>query len=271
MTRILVHAGFHKTGTSSLQRYLLNNRAALAPWIAYYGKRDFLAVGTAARAYGRRPFPWRLRLFRRRFREFLRDLPDPPAAPAPTIVISRETLAGSMPGNPDWRGRILTGYAPRAGRLARAIVLELRARFGAEAQIAFLFTVRDGEDWVKSVYGHLLRSIELKEDYRSFRARFPPHIDLAAEAEQIAGAVAPVPVMIAALEDFGPCRLGPAEAVLDHAGVPQDVRAGLPPASRENVANAPALRAEFLDINRSGAPRRRIRAAKARLIGDGDG
>jgi hypothetical protein len=31
MTRVIVHAGYHKTGTTSLQDFLHRNRAALAP------------------------------------------------------------------------------------------------------------------------------------------------------------------------------------------------------------------------------------------------
>ena len=76
MTRVIVHAGFYKTGTTSLQAYLARHRAALAPWFDYYGQADFEQAGAEARIYGQRPFPWRKARFRAALRRFLAGIPD---------------------------------------------------------------------------------------------------------------------------------------------------------------------------------------------------
>jgi len=47
--RILIHAGFHKTGTSTVQDFLKANRETLRPYFLYYGKADFRALGALAR------------------------------------------------------------------------------------------------------------------------------------------------------------------------------------------------------------------------------
>ncbi|MFT6684656.1 MAG: hypothetical protein ACJAQV_001833, partial [Loktanella salsilacus] len=52
MVHVIVHPGFHKTGTSSLQSWLGQNRRALKPYLSFYGKADFLTAGSAARIYG---------------------------------------------------------------------------------------------------------------------------------------------------------------------------------------------------------------------------
>lgn len=92
--RIIVHAGFHKTGTTSLQDFLYQNKSSLAPYMAYYGKMDFLDAGTQARIYAQRPFPHGLIKFRYAFRAFLENIPD-----HSMIVLSRETFSGGMPGH----------------------------------------------------------------------------------------------------------------------------------------------------------------------------
>lgn len=261
MTRVIVHAGYHKTGTTSLQDFLSDNRAALSPWLSYYGKADFLGAGSAARIYAQRPFPWRLNRFRRLLRAFLADIPD-----AQTIVLSRETFSGGMPGHHRVGGGLMRSYFGPALKLARIIIAELRRRFGRDVEITFFYTVRDREAWIASVHGHLLRSIRLTDDFDTFRARFPALASPAEEAQRMRGALSPVPVVTAALEDWADHREGPAGALLDLVGVPAEVRSGLTPARRSNAGQRPDLRAAMLDLNRSGLDKAALKAAKAELL-----
>ena len=260
MVHVVVHPGFHKTGTSSLQSWLGQNRRALKPYLSFYGKADFLSAGSAARTYGQKPYPWRLRAFRRSFDRFLVKIPD-----APVIVLSRETFSGSMPGHRRFPGRLIRNYRDVAVPLGRQIIAALQTRFGAEVQITFLYTLRDRESWIRSVYGHLLRSIHLREDYDTFRARFPDLIDPRAEAEAIAKALG-VAAHFVKLEDVGHRREGPASAVLDLLGVPQDVRDRLPAATRANSGQTLALEAEFLAMNRASRDKAALKAAKDAML-----
>ena len=263
MTRVIVHAGFHKTGTTSLQTYLARNRKALKPWFDYYGKAEFLQAGAAARIYGQRRFAWRRRAFRRAFRRFLDTIPR-----AGTIVLSRETFAGAMPGHRDFLGRTLTSYTPAAVPLAREITRALRRRFGPDTVVEFLYTIRERESWLRSVYGHLLRSIHLTEDYEVFRATLADTPDLREQANAIAAALQPVPVHMARLEDFSDHPAGPAGAVLVLAGVPDDLAASLPPARHEYRGQSPQMQAEFLALNRSGRSKAELKALKAAMIAE---
>ncbi|MFC7703026.1 hypothetical protein ACFQXB_02315 [Plastorhodobacter daqingensis] len=263
MIRVIVHAGFHKTGTSSLQLYFETHRRALGPWLSYYGKADFPLAGTLARTYAERPFAWRRRAFRHAFRQFLAPIPA-----APMIVLSRETFAGVMPGHRNWLGRTVKGYAYSAVPICGEIRTELMRRFGPDTQVEFLLTTRERESWIRSVYGHLLRSIHLTEDYEAFRARLPATLDLQHEAAEIARQLSPVRVHVAALEDYGTCREGPAAALLDLAGVPLDLRNRLPPARRANSGQSPELMAAFLRMNREGHPKQDLKRRKDRMINE---
>jgi len=259
--KILVHAGFHKTATTTIQDYLTRNRTRLAPHLRYYGKADLPEAGTAARKFGQRPFPWRLARFRHALRGFLDTLD-----PGTPIVMSRETFAGAMPGHRQIHGRLVMDYTAVAVPLARVIVSELERRFGKDAEIVFLYTVRGRSDWLDSVHGHLLRSIRLTDDLAEFRARFPDLPRLEDQARTIARAIAPVRVETAALEHTSLAPEGPVRPVLDLMEVPQDVRAKLKMAPRANVGQPFDLRATFLAINREVRDKSALKARKDALV-----
>ncbi len=260
MTRVIVHAGYHKSGTTSLQDFLRDNKALLAPHLRFYGKADFRRAGCDARVYAQRPFPWRLARFRHSLRRFLEGLPE-----GGTIVLSRETFSGGMPGHRRLGGALMTSYFGPALKLARVIVSELRRRFGPQVEIVFFYTTREREAWIRSVHGHLLRSIRLTDDLGTFRARFPALMGPAEEARRMRAALTPVPVVTAALEEWADHPEGPAGALMDLVGVPESVRARLRPARRANPGQDPDLKAQFLKINRQGGSRRAVKAAKERL------
>jgi hypothetical protein len=261
MTRVIVHAGYHKTGTTSLQEFLSENKALLAPYLSYYGKVDFPAAGAHARIYAQRPFPWRLYRFRRSLRRFLAGVPE-----GGTIVLSRETFSGGMPGHRRIGGGLITSYHRPAVKLAGVIIDELRRRFGAQTEITFFYTTRERESWIRSVHGHLLRSIRLADDFETFRARFPALASPADEAARMARALAPVGVVTAALEDHADAREGPGGAILDLLGAPADLRARLAPARRGNQGQGAALRAAFLELNRSSLSKPALKDAKDALM-----
>ncbi|CUH67920.1 hypothetical protein TG4357_03284 [Thalassovita gelatinovora] len=261
MTKVIVHAGFHKTGTTSLQQHLIRLRKPLKPFMTYYGKNDFIAAGTHARKYAQKPFWHRRIMFRRAFRRFLAGIPADPV-----IFISRETLAGTMPGHRDWRGRVIHDYAHSAVPIGREIIRELRRRFGPDVEVEFLLTTRAADKWLRSVYGHLLRSIHLTESYEDFLAQFMGLPNPTAEAHRIANGLRPCKTHIIALENYTGHRHGPAGMVLDLIGVPEAVQDTLPAAKRENVGQTKQLEAEFLALNRSGKPKAALRKSKEKMI-----
>lgn len=260
MTRVIVHAGFHKTGTTSLQDFLHTNRDRLAPFLRYYGKAEVHQTGTLARVYAQRPFPWRLWQFRKAFRGFLAGLD-----PGGTIVLSREDFSGAMPGHRRFAGRMVMGY-DRAPQLAQVIVDELRNRFGPRVEILFFYTTRARETWIGSVHGHLLRSINLGLGLEAFQAQFSELPSPLETARQMADVLAPVAVLTAALEDYRDHRFGPGAALLDLVGVPQAARQDLTPAPRSNVGQPPELRDHFLVLNRQNIPKQRLKRLKRALI-----
>ncbi len=55
MRRIVIHAGFHKTGTTTVQQTLKAHATVLAPHLQVVLREDMEAVCEAARAYSLAP------------------------------------------------------------------------------------------------------------------------------------------------------------------------------------------------------------------------
>ena len=263
MTRVIVHAGYHKTGTTSLQDFMAQNRGKLSDYARFFGKADFLDAGLHARVYGQKPYPWRLWRFRRSLRRFLDTLD-----PGGTIILSRETFSGGMPGHRRLYGALMMNYTGPAEKLAKVIISELRRRFGQDTDIVFFYTTRNKEEWIKSVHGHLLRSIRLTEDLQSFRQQFPDLLGPEVEAQNMAKTLAPIPVIISALEQADP-QEGPACALLDLLQLPAQVRSSLTPAPRSNVGQPEKLREEFRCLNAAVTDRKALRQHKETLLHQG--
>lgn len=260
MTRVIVHAGFHKTGTTSLQALLERNQKALRPYCTIYLKTALGRARYLGRWYGQRPVFWRRWLFRHGFRAFLRGIPDDPV-----IVISRESFSGMMLGFRGARLRAPRRYAPMAIPLAREIIRECRRRFGPDVQVEFLYTTRAPEPFLNSVWRHVLRTSRLTQDYPAFSKWFGPAPDLQADVAEIARAIAPVPVHVAALEDYADHPLGPGQAMLTLLDLPDDLRTRLRPVSRHNPGQSEALSAQFLEMNRGALRGQALSDAKEAL------
>ncbi len=256
--RILVHAGFHKTGTSTIQGFLRSNRRALRPWFIPFAKEAFPEVGKLTRIFGQRPFPWRKRAIRRGLRDFLASVPD-----GHNIVLSREALLGAMPGYEDWRGRRLAGY-PAAPALTKILRAELVRRF-PDAEISWLFTTRDHDAWVRSIWGHHVRTTDITESAESFAASviaLPSTVEIAAA---LAKHLAPQRVITAPLEEISRHPCGPAGAVLDAMSVPVSAYAKFNMVPAANVGPDPQQAEHMLSLNALGGSG--LQETKRKLMG----
>ena len=261
--RIVVHAGFHKTGTTSAQQFLRANGALLRPHTALV-------------------LPWKLRrgaarLSARysRFRtaqlldEFAAELDavlagvDPGARRG--LLLSDENLAGRMPGRDGQ-----TGYdaAPELmGRIAQV----LRQRFGAEADIRFCFVTRDAASWMRSLWVHNLRVSRLTLDLDAFCAGLRGLADAGPPLDRIGAAIAPATLHSTPLAALSGGAEGPARLLLDQIGLPAACRRQLAPQPRGNVAPEAAVADALLALNRSGLDAEALARHKAALLQPADG
>lgn len=256
--KIVLHAGFHKTGTSTVQAVLRANRKALMPALAIRLKGQMRELMHATRGYATYGTDEALDKVSRRFDALLADLP---GMPRRTLLLSAEELSGHMPG----RG-------PLASYAAAPVLMYLywqRARIAfPDAPVVFCFALREAAIWRRSAWAEHVKSSGMTLDFDGFCAQYPDAGDLEGIVQQVRARV-PAPVETFALEACGAGRLGPADPVLDLCDIPDDIRAQLVPQPPQNTQLDAATLDAMLQINRTHTDTDARNAAKAALLAKG--
>ena len=241
--QILIHAGFHKTGTTSVQRTLRENRGALKPRLMVALPWKFRPLLHAARAYSAYGDPLSLARFSHRAETFVAGLP-----PLRTrgLVLCSEELSGHLPGRggiPDYRAAV-----PLMSELMQA----LRRRY-RDHDLTLAYSTRAPDAWLESAYWEQVKSSSQTLSLDDFRARFAAAADFAPLLDTIAAAIAPTGARLQrfALEDCAAAPLGPATALLGLAGLSQADLAALAPVAPANTRLPRAALDQLLQLNRT--------------------
>ena len=260
--RVVIHAGFHKTGTSSVQQVLRTNRPALKPRLRSLLKGQMQDVTSAARGFSTWRDPLSLGKFHARFGALLDGLPPMPRR---VLCLSAEELSGHLPGRGD-----LCNYSA-APPLAAAMAQAVQAVF-PNAELAFFYSTRNAQGWLRSAYWEHVRSSSLTMAWEDYARTYAASADLDGIVDAIA-AIQPHPVHRARLEDGTGRPAGPASPLLDLCGVPEDDQARLelaPPANERHddavLLALPAANRDYTDREaRNAAKRAILRAAEERI------
>ncbi|TNF19456.1 MAG: hypothetical protein EP318_14955 [Rhodobacteraceae bacterium] len=244
MVRVVIHAGFHKTGTSSVQSMARANAALLQPHARILLRADFRALTEATRAYSVTRKPRALDRVHAEAEAVFQALD--PADPRPVALLS-EDLCGHLPGRHDIADY---GAAPALmAQLAAAAVAVL----GPEVGLHFHLSTRAAAPWFRSAYWQILRSARRTEGPEDFARLHAGAADFDPVVAGIAAAVAPYPVEPVALEGLREAPQGPMTPLLDLLAIPPEIRAALAPAAPANV-RPEGLDEVFLALNRCGLP-----------------
>lgn len=253
--RIILHAGFHKTGTSTIQATLRENRVVLKKQIALRLRWHLRDVVAAARGFSTDLDPLSLIKVQSRFGQMVNELP---GMPRRTLIISAEELSGHLPG----RGALADyGAAPV---LLYAYWEILHARY-PEAEILIYLTTRAPEAWLVSAYWEHVRSSDMTLDFDTFRNTYHAAADLEAMAAEIASRV-PAPVHTQALEHCRDLPLGPADPLLDLCDIPLSLRPDLIPVPAQNRQLGDDVLQALLEANRTHRAAEARNAAKAAIL-----
>ena len=255
--RVILHAGFHKTGTTTVQKALHRNRHALAPHLRQAARDRMASAGQSARAWSASKDPMDMALLRYELAQVMEvwDSSDPRP-----IVLSCEDLCGHMPGR--------DGVARYAAAPLMQTIAETLVQLHPEARPEFYFSTRAPGPWLASVHAQHLRAARMTLDADSFAARFRAAADLDSAVDAVASALAPHPVHRAPLEASRVRPLGPLDPLLDLLDLPGEVRAALAPEPPANPALPPDCAAALLALNRSGLDDAALREAKRALIAE---
>lgn len=261
--RIVLHGGFHKTGTTSLQSTLAAHAEALAPMVEVQTLRrcqDLSQATEAARDFSRQGDAVALSQAMADWANGLPDL-DVQGADGRDLVISSEDFAGHMPGRfglLDYRAAVTT--LPAAADA-------LAARYPG-AEVIVLVTIRAAEPWLKSLHWQLSIHPELTLKQRRFCKEFAPAADFQAVTDPLRDALGGrARLVLTPLESLVTRRLGPVEAVYDLLSFPDGLRDSLPALPRSNARVAEGLADQFVMLNRAKLPAAELRRAKSAMQG----
>jgi len=256
MQRIIIHAGFHNTGTAHLQQTLRANRDALKPDVRLVLKPGMKALCDSARAYSRSREDVDLGMVKFEAASLMEQLSTEDAA---CIVLSSDNLCGYMPGL-----RKLHGYGA-APHLMRALSVAFGMAAPA-AELSFLFTTRAADPWLRACYTQHLRKGRMVWDEADYLKRLASSADHDAVLDLIRCEIPDHSLHQARLEDYEGKPLGIATALLDLLDLPAARCAQLQPVKRSERAVSDKLNAQLLTLNRSDLDAAALRKAKRTLI-----
>ena len=245
---MIIHAGFHKTGTTTVQNVLKSQYPFLSPHVCVILKSDVSQLCQTAQAYATKPGKARLSAFREAAAACFGDMSDDDARP---ILLSAEDLCGAIPGR---SGRI--GY-PHATTLLTTLISQITPDCAPQIYLS----TRAALPWLKSCYAHNLRHGRTRLSRDDFIAAHagPSLRDI---ADDIASALDGVPLTTAALEDTSASAQGPLTPILDLLNLATELREPLRPTSVANPSLPPDIQTAFLLLNREENDGARRSAAK---------
>lgn len=254
MTRVLVHFGFHKTGTSTAERTLTMNGGILSKHFDCVTRKSWPDVSLAAKKFSEDQSDKRLQTFEAALAARLRALPPDDDK---SLCISNVDLAGRIPG---YVGVNDYGAVPvLVGALRKCIV----QHFGAEVNLGFMASQRPAADWIKSLYWQNLKVHRLRDDFATFSARFAPVADQTDILNKIRAALGPFSLSTPQLPDSIQNRLGPATPILTAMGLSKGIMAALEPAPRLKASMPQEIQQAFLEMNQSDLPDSEVATAKS--------
>lgn len=247
MPRILLHPGFHKTGTSSIQHFLWVNRDRVAQTASLYMLRHMKPVTDLCHAYSKTGNPLVLMDMVDRldavFANHTFDRRD--------VLISCEALSGHLPG---WPGVATYAAAPVIWDYVVGYLCDKLAT----DDVQIVATTRGADTWLWSAYRHHLQGHRLTDDWETFRAAHAPAANFGAVLTDF-----DFPVTLLPLEQSKLHPQGAGGALLAAFGF--DALDGFDIVRPGNIGPTQAIADEFLSLNRSPLPDSDLRAAKEAL------
>lgn len=253
--RIVIHAGFHKTGTTSIQQVLKLNRPVLKPVLRSVMRPMMKDLVVAARGFSTQGDALSRAKFHNRFGSFLYE--QPPMRRR-VLCLSAEELSGHLPGRP----QVPTYRA--AVQLAQDMAAGAHLVF-PYAELVFFYTTRNPEDWLASAYSEHVKSSSMTMEFDEFATKYQRAADLEGIIEQVAGAVS-AKVVHSRLEETLDDTFGPATRLLDICDVPQDVRDQMTRPEPANRRPDRDVMAALLQANRTIKDKVALKAAKADIM-----
>ncbi|MGB0968887.1 MAG: hypothetical protein ACPGUX_11930 [Halocynthiibacter sp.] len=242
MNRVLLHLGFHKTGTTTAQAFLRENFRIIRQVCVPVLRRKMKTLYPEATEFSRTGQERELRRFRRKFTALLEELP---LQDDLQVLISEENLIGQMPGKFD-----VWSY-DTAPILLGSMLECIRDIFPEPAEVTVLFSTRDAESWARSVWKHTLLADRLTLDLKTMREKLKPASDHQAVLSDLRKEFPKIIFVENNLTSLDDTEFGPATPMVDWLRMPPELRQTLRRIAPQNTSPTMEMAQHLLDLNRS--------------------
>lgn len=235
----VIHPGFHKTGTSTIEHTLLRNAAMLRPYVTVLGRPQLGAAPRLAKIYSSAPDPNKLQQFRQAFAAAVpRDGP---------VLVSCVDLIGRIPGHPNVSDYSAVPALLRAMRQVRPV--------------QFAMGLRPPAEWLRSLWSQNLKVHREQRSAEDFAEHMADISDLKA---QIAALEADLdaPIISLPLRQGRRHPDGPTGPLLDLFDVPDSTRAQMTDQAALKVGLSKGANELLLEMNRSELSDEALRVTK---------
>lgn len=250
--RVLIHPGFHKTGTSTTQHFLWRNKSRIESRAHLFMLRHLKPVASLALRFSKTGNPLVLLDMSEALDQIFADVPED----GRDILISCEGLSGHLPG---WPGVVDYSAAPV---ILSYLVGFLSNRFATD-DVQVTLSTRDPIHWLWSAYRHHLRGHRMVLDWPAFQAQYAGAADFAPIVAAMASDLRRAPTLLP-LEQAQTHPQGPGGALLASFDWP-DPLDGWETVAPGNLGPDDDLWPEFLRLNRSDLTDDALKAEKDRL------
>ncbi|MBO9436109.1 hypothetical protein J7394_17945 [Ruegeria sp. R13_0] len=258
MRRVLLHLGLHKTGTTVAQSFLYKNRQLIWPHFSLILPYKTRKTGIADIAT--RHSIYRLHSTLAEFETGFRALLDPiDFGTRRGLILSEENFAGLRPSRNSAEGY---GATPE---LATTLVEQVTDRLGP-VDLTIYLSLRQREDWLRSLWAHDLRRTRLVQDYDEFREALN-HLPSPKEtADTLQDRLPLVKVQTEWMEDLRKRRFGPGAPFATFLNLPRDKMFKLVAPEPHKARPTDEVLLELLELNRSALDDAALMAQKKALI-----
>ncbi len=256
MKKIVIHAGFHKTATTTVQNFFKQNAAAFKGKYFIPARSNFDVVNRTARSFAADPKSALKRVeFFDAFNAYLGERIE---RAEDVFLLSSETFSGHIPGRPN-----VQDYGA-AIRLLAAIEFSVRDVFGIE-DLTFYYSTRAADQWLPSAYSEHVKASRMVLSEEEFIEKYRESANFDRIIEALREALAS-PVIAKNIESLDHEPFGPVQPLLDLIEFPEAKRGDLVLTPVRNRRLPMDIQNQLLEINRSDLSYEEVIKAKRAII-----
>lgn len=187
MKQLVLHLGFQKTGSTSIQALLDMNRARLEDLDLYVYGPDTMPARSPALSAIRNPTPQALAIAKYVFMGIFREMLE---SQNETAIFSDENILG----------RVLYTQSGHFLEWAELLLPIIASAMPDNIEARIVFYTRDQDKWLKSLYGQAVKRAGEKRGFKAWRDGRPLRTEWHYMRDRLASAACGIPVQFVSME-----------------------------------------------------------------------